>query len=61
MAGEEKEIVPTAPAGEQIQKSTLHIMWGGVWVPLGDVEFLTRDGEIIKVISYTPRVPHEGT
>lgn len=41
--------------GRQTHRGTLNVMWGGVWVPLGDAEFLVEDGRIVKVISYTPR------
>lgn len=56
----DREASPTGELGEHIHKGVVHVMWGGVWVPLGDAEFLTRNGEIIKVISVTPRVNREG-
>ena len=46
---------PPIELGRHIHKGTLNVMWGGVWVPLGDAEFLTENGRIVKVISYTPR------
>lgn len=47
--------VPMVP-GQQTHKGTLSIMWGGVWVPLGDAEFLVdENSRITKVISFTPK------
>jgi hypothetical protein len=45
----------TEESGRILHKGTLNVMWGGVWVPLGDAEFLTENGRIVKVVSYTPR------
>jgi hypothetical protein len=51
----DEEASPTGELGRHMHKGTLNVMWGGVWVPLGDAEFLTENGRIVKVISYTPR------
>ncbi len=51
----EEAATPTGEIGEHIHRGTLNIVWGGVWVPLGDAEFLTHNGTVIKVISFTPR------
>jgi hypothetical protein len=52
--------VPMVP-GQQIQKQTLQLMWGGVWVPMGTAEFLVdENSRIIKVISFTPQEFRDG-
>lgn len=53
---------PTPPLeiGRHTHKGTLNVMWGGVWVPLGEAEFLTENGRVIKIISYTPREFRDG-
>lgn len=49
-------INPDDPPGRNTQKATLSVMWGGVWVPIGDAEFLAdENNQIVKVISFTPR------
>jgi hypothetical protein len=45
---------PPGGVGRNVHKGTLNVMWGGVWVPLGEAEFLVEDGRIVKVLSYTP-------
>lgn len=51
-----------AGPGRQTRKSNLHVMWGGVWVELGEAEFLVEDGRIVKVLSFTPKeFHHEGS
>lgn len=56
----DQEISLTEELGRYMHKGQLNVMWGGVWVPLGDAEFLVEDGKIVKVISYTPREFREG-
>ena len=57
-AGQPEDSTPPGEPGQSIHKGTLNVMWGGVWVPLGEAEFLTdENNRILKVISYTPRVP----
>lgn len=46
---------PISSSSRTTHKGTLNVMWGGVWVPLGDAEFLVENGRIVKVLSYTPR------
>lgn len=45
-----------AGEGREVHKGTLNLMWGGVWVPLGEAEFLVEQGKVVKVLSYTPKV-----
>lgn len=40
----------------ELKKGTLNLMWGGVWVPIGEAEFVTtEDDRIEKVVSFTPK------
>lgn len=40
----------------EIKKGNAQLMWGGLWVDLGEVEFtVTENNTIEKIISYTPR------
>jgi hypothetical protein len=51
----DREASPTGELGRHTHKGVASIMWNGVWEPIGDVEFLTQNGGIVKVISFTPR------
>lgn len=53
---------PTPPLeiGRHVHKGTLSVMWGGVWVPLGEAEFETDNGRVVNVLSYTPREFRDG-
>lgn len=51
---------PTGEVGRHTHKGTLCVMWGGVWVPLGEAEFVTNNGLIIQVLSYIPREFRDG-
>lgn len=42
--------------GREVHKGVLNLMWRGVWVPLGEAEFLVEQGRVVKVLSYTPKV-----
>lgn len=44
-----------AGEGREVKKSVLNLMWGGVWLPIGDAEVLVEKGRIVKVLSFTPR------
>lgn len=60
-SGEVQAGVPMVP-GQQIQKQTLQMWWGGVWVLMGTAEFLVdENSHIIKVISFTPEEFRDGT
>lgn len=56
----DKEASPTGEIGRHTHKGTLNVMWGGVWIPLGEAEFLTENGRVVKVLSYTPREFRDG-
>lgn len=54
--GQPEELPPHVEPGRNIQKGKASVFWGGVWVPVGDIEFLSdENNQIVKVISVTPR------
>ena len=42
-------------SGTTLRKGMLNVMWNGAWVAVGEAEFLASNGEIKKVVSFTPR------
>lgn len=44
-----------AGEGREIHKGKVNLMYGGVWLDIGDAEFLAEQGRVVKVLSFTPR------
>lgn len=44
-----------AGEGREIRKGKVHMMLGGRWVDIGNAEFLEERGQLVKVLSFTPR------
>jgi hypothetical protein len=43
---------PPIEVGRNNHTGIASIMWGGVWVPAMEIEFVTEDGRLVEIVSF---------